>query len=62
MTLTIAWWWIPVAFLLAGSAGFLYAMSKESGDFDYFHPFLALMSFVLGVVSAIAFLIGRWLS
>lgn len=58
MTITIAWWWIPIALVIAGIVGFL-TLGRERGDYDFFHPLLGLGCLIFGIGAAAAFLLGR---
>lgn len=62
MTITLAWWWLPVASFVAGVAGFGWYSARSIGDYDVVSPMLAVGCFILGAAVAIAICIGRWLA
>ena len=60
MTITLSWWWIPVALILIGA--FIFFTAKPTGDYDFVTPIIGAIVGVAFVAAAAAFMLGRWLA
>lgn len=59
MTITLPWWLIPIGLLVAGIiAARIFGRAK--GDYDMVSPLIGAACFLLGLVGALAFVVGRW--
>lgn len=57
--ITIAWWWIPVAFVIAGIA--IPNFIQRQGDWDFGTPMLQAGIFIVCISIAISLCVGRFL-
>lgn len=62
MTITLAWWALPLFVAVAGIVGALIISSRAGGAYDFVTPLIAFGAMALGVVAAVGILIGRWIS
>lgn len=60
MTITLHWWLIPIALIVAGIV-IGTRLGKPKGDWDFSSPFFGGVIIVAGFLAALFFLIGRWL-
>lgn len=61
MTITIAWWFWPILFMVVGVA-LAAIFGRQQGDYDMVSPLLGAGLFLCGLVAAIGYMIGRWLA
>lgn len=61
MTITLAWWVLPLALALAGPA-IPCLFLKPQGDYDFGTPLIALAIFAACEAGAIGIVLGKWLS
>lgn len=59
MSVTIAWWWFPVAIVVVAicAASFV----KNQGDYDFGAPFYRLAIVVAGIAAAIGIVVGKFI-
>lgn len=62
MTITLAWWWLPIASVVAGMVGFGWYSARSIGDWDMVSPMLAVGCLILGVSVAVAICVGKFLA
>jgi hypothetical protein len=62
MTVSIAWWWFPIASIAVGFAAAVYFTTHPKGDFDMVSPLVGAGCLILGVCIAIAFAAGKLFS
>lgn len=60
MTIELAWWMIPIAFVVIGIV-FGATLGESDGSYDFVGPMIGVTCFLLGVIGALAFTIGYWL-
>lgn len=60
MTITLHWWVWPLAFFLAGVVGAALLGRRAMRDYDMVTPLLAAGTFLLGLVAAVATVIGHF--
>lgn len=61
MTITLAWWTLPIAFVVLGIVG-AFVFGRSRGDYDMVSPLLGLGCILGGLIAAVALLIGKWLA
>jgi hypothetical protein len=59
MTITLAWWWIPV--ILVGLAVGALLSAKPTGDWDFITPIICTVIAIALVFCAALFMLGRWI-
>lgn len=60
MTITLAWWWIPVVLVIL--AGWFFFTATPSGDYDFVTPIIGALVAIGLLAAAGAFMLGRWLA
>jgi len=56
--ITLYWWMAPVSFVVVGFGIAWLIFSKPTGDYDFSTPLLGYAAALLGICSALGFLVG----
>jgi hypothetical protein len=59
MTITLAWWMLPILILIVGAVIAKWVANSGGGDYDFVTPLLLLIVFGTTIAAAVGILIGK---